>query len=211
MAGWVAALALAPAAWAQFNPKIAYAYPAGGRQGTTFQVLVAGQFLQGVTNVFISGSGARAELVELNQPMNNRDFQLALDKIKEMNERRQASYRSRWNPGSSSTNAVWTAADDRELTDIRERIRKNPPNFNNRISPALAQVATVRVTLAPDAPPGEREIRLGVPQGVTNPLVFCVSKMQEFNETEEFRSFDPRFPFAGPQQRFSQPSGNTGL
>jgi hypothetical protein len=203
-----AALALAPAAWAQFNPKIAYVYPAGGRQGTTFEVIVAGQFIQGVTNVFISGSGARASLVEFNQPMNNRDFQLALDKIKEMNERRQASYRRRWNPSASnsSTNAVWTAADDREMERIRAQIRKNPPNFNNRISAALAQVATVRVTLAPDAPPGEREIRLGVPQGVTNPLVFCVSKIQEFNETEEFKSFDPRFPFLG-QQRFSQPSG----
>jgi hypothetical protein len=206
--GWAAALALAPATWAQFNPKIAYVYPAGGRAGTTFEVLVAGQFIQGVTNVFISGRGARAELVEFNQPMNNRDFQLALDKIREMNERRQASYRSRWTPSAqSSTNAVWSAADDRELADIREKIRKNPPNFNNRISAALAQVATVRVTLAPDAPPGEREIRLGVPQGVTNPLVFCVSKIQEFNETEEFRSFDPRFPFAGPQQRSGQPAG----
>jgi hypothetical protein len=205
--GLAAALALAPAAWAQFNPKIAYVYPAGGRQGATFEVIVAGQFIQGVTNVFISGVGARAELVEFNQPMNNRDFQLALDKIKEMTERRQAFYRSRWNSSSqSSTNAVWTAADDREVEDLRAKIRKNPPNFNNRISAALAQVATVRVTLAPDAPPGEREIRLGVPQGVTNPLVFCVSKIQEFNETEEFKSFDPRFPFAG-QQRFGQPAG----
>jgi hypothetical protein len=202
---WLAiTLALAPAGWAQFTPKIACVYPAGGRVGTTFEVLVAGQFIQGVTNVFISGGGARAELVEFNQPMNNRDFQLALEKIKEMTERKRTSF---WNPrSSSSTNAVWTAADDKEMERLRAQIRKNPPNFNNRISPALAQVATVRVTLAPDAMPGEREIRLGMPQGVSNPLVFCVSKMPEFNETEEFKSFDPRFPFAG-QQRPSPPPG----
>jgi hypothetical protein len=199
-----AALALAPAVWAQFNPKIAYVYPAGGRQGTTFEVLVAGQFIQGVANVFISGGGAKAELVEFNQPMNNRDFQLALEKIKEMTERKRTSF---WNPrSSSSTNAVWTAADDKEMERLRTEIRKNPPNFNNRISAALAQVATVRVTIAPDAMPGEREIRLGMPQGVTNPLVFCVSRIPEFNETEEFKSFDLRAPFAG-QQRFSPPPG----
>jgi len=197
MLGLAAALALTPAAWAQFNPKIAYVYPAGGRQGTTFEVNVAGQFLNGVTNVFVSGKGVEASLVEINRPLPNRDFFLLQDKVKEMTERKQAFYRNRWNSSlQSSTNAVWTAADDREMDDIRTKIRKNPPNFNNRISAALAEVATVRITLAPDARPGEREIRLGMPQGVTNPLVFCVSKLPEFNETEEFRSFDPRFPFA---------------
>ncbi|MFA7007004.1 MAG: PPC domain-containing protein, partial [Verrucomicrobiia bacterium] len=196
LAAW---LALTPAAWAQFSPKIAYVYPAGGRQGTTFEVHVAGQFLNGVTNVFISGGGAKAEIVEFNQPMPNRDFQLALDKMKELTEKRRSAYRS-------GKREEWTAENEKEMNEIRKKIRKNPPNFNNRISPALAQVATVRVSLAPDAQPGEREIRLGMPQGVTNPLVFCVSKIPEFNETEEFKSFDPRFPFAG-QQRFSQPAG----
>ncbi|MBI5818253.1 MAG: hypothetical protein HZA88_04635 [Verrucomicrobia bacterium] len=196
---WGLALALAPTAWAQFNPKIAYVYPAGGRQGTTFEVNVAGQFLQGVTNVFISGSGVvEASFVEYNRPLPNRDFFLLQDKLKEMTERKRTFFQNRWNASASksSTNAVWTAADDKEMEDIRTKIRKNPPNFNNRISAALAEVATVRVTLAPDAEPGEREIRLGMPRGVTNPLVFCVGQWPEVNETEEFRSFDPRFPFA---------------
>ncbi|MFA5192763.1 MAG: hypothetical protein WC740_18800 [Verrucomicrobiia bacterium] len=196
---WGLALALAPTAWAQFNPKIAYVYPAGGRQGTTFEVNVAGQFLQGVTNVFVSGSGVvEASFVEYNRPLPNRDFFLLQDKLKEMTERKRTFFQNRWNSSASksSTNAVWTAADDKEMENIRAKIRKNPPNFNNRISAALAEVATVRITLAPDAEPGEREIRLGMPRGVTNPLVFCVSQLQEFNESEEFRSFDPRFPFA---------------
>ncbi|MCX6909803.1 MAG: PPC domain-containing protein, partial [Verrucomicrobia bacterium] len=183
-------------------------YPAGGRPGTTFEVNVAGQFIQNVTNVFVSGRGVEAAVVEFNRPLPNRDFFLLQDKMKELTERKQEFFRNRWNPSASksSTNAVWTAADDREMERIRTQIRKNPPNFNNRISAALAEVATVRITLAPDAEPGEREIRLAVAQGVTNPLVFCVSKIQEFNETEEFKSFDPRFPFAG-QQRFGQPAG----
>ena len=41
--------------------RIGYVYPAGGRQGATFQVAVGGQFLDGVTNAYVSGAGVRAD------------------------------------------------------------------------------------------------------------------------------------------------------
>ncbi|MFZ2639732.1 MAG: hypothetical protein WA117_02005, partial [Verrucomicrobiia bacterium] len=101
---WGLALALAPTAWAQFNPKIAYVYPAGGRQGTTFEVNVAGQFLQGVTNVFVSGSGVvEASFVEYNRPLPNRDFFLLQDKLKEMTERKRTFFQNRWNSSASKS------------------------------------------------------------------------------------------------------------
>jgi len=39
---WVCLLMLVPAVQAQNAPHIGYVYPAGGRQGTTFQVVVGG-------------------------------------------------------------------------------------------------------------------------------------------------------------------------
>ena len=45
LAGWQWPFRLAQ----QQAPHIGYVYPAGGRQGTTFQVTVGGQFLDGVT------------------------------------------------------------------------------------------------------------------------------------------------------------------
>ena len=39
------------------RPHIGYVYPAGGRQGTTFQVVVGGQFLDGVNDACVSGDG----------------------------------------------------------------------------------------------------------------------------------------------------------
>ena len=37
--------------------RIGYVYPAGGRQGTTFQVTIGGQNLDGAAEVFVSGGG----------------------------------------------------------------------------------------------------------------------------------------------------------
>ena len=47
-----------PAAFAQNIPHIAYVLPAGGRQGTTFEVQMGGQFLPNVSAASVSGRGA---------------------------------------------------------------------------------------------------------------------------------------------------------
>ena len=48
--------------------------------------------------------------------------------------------------------------------------------------PAIAETVTVRVTIAADAEPGQRELRLETPAGLTNPLVFSVGQLPEFRE-----------------------------
>ena len=66
--GWIfGMLLMVPAVWAQQQnlPHIGYVYPAGGRQGATFEVVVGGQNLNGVTNVVVTGPGVQA--VVLNQ------------------------------------------------------------------------------------------------------------------------------------------------
>ena len=56
---------------------------------------------------------------------------------------------------------------------------ENPP------TPAIAETVTVRVTIAADAQPGPRELRLGTPAGLSNPLVFHVGQLPEFREAEK--------------------------
>jgi hypothetical protein len=51
---------------AQQRPYIGFVYPAGGRQNTSFQATIGGQFLDGVCGAHISGTGVRASLVEYN-------------------------------------------------------------------------------------------------------------------------------------------------
>src|SRR5689334_7632034 len=56
---------------ARRDPHIGYAYPAGGKQGTTFQVLVGGQNLNGVREVHVSGTGVKATVIKSFRALRN--------------------------------------------------------------------------------------------------------------------------------------------
>lgn len=158
---------------AQSTPHIGYVYPAGGEIGETFQVTVGGQFLDGVTNAFVSGDGVRVEVVDFNKPMPQGLFNELRDKFRALQDRKQAARRDR-----DSTN-VWTTADEKELTSIREKMLKNPPNRQG--TPAIAETATLKVTVTTNAAPGDHELRLGTPTGLSNPMVFLVGKLREYS------------------------------
>ena len=131
MLGLVALLAVLPEARAQqrqqSTPRIGYVYPAGGRQGTVFQVTVGGRYLGGVDGATVSGAGVQATLAA--------------------------------------------------------EIRKNKSKLvKQAVTPAIAETVTLQIKMAPDAEPGQREIRLKTSRGFTNPLVFCVGQWTEFSE-----------------------------
>jgi hypothetical protein len=166
-------LMLAFTVQAQNTPHLGYVYPAGGRQGATFQVVVGGQFLANVTNAYVSGAGAEAKVIEYNRPLNQGEFNTMRDRLKELQEKRQAARRD-----PNSTN-VWTTADEKELADIRNKIIKNPPNRQG--NPAIAETAIIQITLATNAEQGDRDLRLGTPAGLSNPLIFRVGQLPEFS------------------------------
>lgn len=155
------------------SPRIGYVYPAGGRIGATIELKVGGQFMEGVTNAFVTGGGIEAVVTEFYRPMPQGQFNNLRDKLQALREKRQAARK-----GEDSTN-TWTTADEDEMTAIREKILKTPPNRN--ATPAIADVATLRLTLATNVEPGEREIRLATANGLSNPMKFCVGTLPEFS------------------------------
>ena len=167
-----------PTTWAQQAqqnvPHIGYVYPAGGQQGATFRVVVGGQHLANVANAYVSGTGVQAAVVEYNRPLTQKEFKDLRDKLKELRDKRTAARES-----ESSTN-VWTDADEAMVVEIRNKILKNPPNRQG--NPAIAETITIEVAVAPNAEPGEHEIRLGAPTGLSDPLVFCVGQLPEFTK-----------------------------
>jgi hypothetical protein len=70
----------------------------------------------------------------------------------------------------------------RELKKVQEFFFD--PTRRTQESPQIAETVTVEVTIADDAAPGIREIRLGTPNGLTNPMVFHVGGLPEFREQE---------------------------
>ncbi len=169
--GLAAVLLTAPASPAQqITPHIGYVYPAGGRQGTTVDVTVGGQFLDGAGRVYISGAGVEATVVEHVKPLTPKQFNELREELRKLAEKRASAARQ---------NIPWTAEDSKRFAEIREKLA----TFVRRpASPAIAETVTLRVTLAPDAAPGERELRLATSRGLTNPLVFCVGQLPEFSK-----------------------------
>ena len=184
-------LALLPfAPWGRAQPSpphIGYVYPAGGRQGAVFQVAVGGQYLNNATNAYISGAGVQAAVVDYARPLTQKEFNDLREKLKELQEKRAAAARNGRRRGGqassqSATNVVWTAADDKMIAEIRQKLFLFAPRRNQ--NPAIAETVTLRVTLATNAEPGEREIRLATPTGLSNPLRFWVGQLPEFTKRE---------------------------
>ena len=176
---------MAPAAHAQKRPYIGYVYPAGGQQGTTFQVKLGGQDLDGVNAVLVTGPGVTARVVEYYRRLGNQEVQLLNEQLKELKHPPAAA------PAMAAENPLAMAAMTAEpppaaagednpaqalIAKIEQRTREAVQ------TPACASIANLvvfEVTIAPDAPPGERELRLATPRGVSNPLLFHVGQVPE--------------------------------
>jgi hypothetical protein len=187
-------LALVLAARAQQNlPHAAYVYPAGGQQGATFEVTVGGQFLDGADAVYVSGAGIKAEIIGFFRPLPPLEIDNLRKQLKELQEKRATG--------------AWTAADTEAATTIREKIATT---IKRRENPAFAETVTLRVTIAPDATPGERELRLTANGGLTNPLIFCVGQLREVSKKAAWKAVIPLEERNAKALRNPQPRATPG-
>src|ERR1019366_6153203 len=58
----------------QGGPHLAYVYPAGGKAGSTFQIIVGGQFLMTASNAFVTGPGVTVTVLDHQRPMGQKEF-----------------------------------------------------------------------------------------------------------------------------------------
>ncbi len=164
-------LILAGAAQAQDRiPRLGYVYPAGGRQGTEFDIAVGGQRLDAVTSAYVSGTGVRAFVVEHVRPLTQTQMSVLREKLRELQEKRQAAAKA----GRGDNAPVWTSADEKLVAEIN---RKLSVGQRRNVVPALAETVILRVVVDAKAEPGKRDLRLGTPSGWSNPFVFCVGQL----------------------------------
>lgn len=187
VAGWLASPA---GTLAQSRPYIGFAYPAGGQQGTTFQVRLGGQALDDVEGVVITGPGISGRIVQYYRNFNPQDMQLVSEQLRELKKATAASASAMMSMTmspmmASSTPAAGQAApcQDEETSKMIARIEKRMAEYCNRPAcSSIANIAVAEITIAPDAPPGQRELRVITPRGgASNPLVFCVGQLPELS------------------------------
>lgn len=189
-------------------PNIGYLYPAGTQQGTTIQITVGGRNLRGVKEVYVSGEGVKASVVtyqgrlkSLNQQqrdeLNNRLRQLR-QKYSSSDRQRRVAPPAPKNTVPNDPNAAVASAAPVKLPDhpllrnldklSAEGLQKVVETFIrpnlNQISPQIAETVVIEIIADADAAPGDREIRLGTANGLTNPMRFEVGTLPEICEPD---------------------------
>jgi hypothetical protein len=193
---------------------IGYLYPAGGQQGTTVRITIGGQRLRGVRDVSCSGKGVHATVVGYvgaNGPLNQLQQEELKRRIQELIELRRPLAAppkpaptppapAATTPTTTMTGATpivvqtpppVTLPDLPELRNLDQmtvkQLRKVFDKFLNRqkrTKPPLAEEVTLDITIDADAAPGDRELRLRTPLGLTNPMIFQVGKALELREKD---------------------------
>ncbi len=192
-------LALAPAMHAQPRPYIGFAYPAGGQQGATVQIRLGGQGLDDLNEVLVTGSGVSAKVAEYYRRLGNQELQLLREQLKELKQA-TSSVASTMTPMAKSGTSTMSSEDSvmmmsaaakeetpaeagrndtaQELiAGLEQRTREY---VQTPACDSIASLVLVDILIAADAKPGERELRLVTPKGVSNPLPFHVGQLPEF-------------------------------
>jgi hypothetical protein len=185
-------LALSPVVLAQPRPYIGFVYPAGGQQGTTLRIRLGGQNLDDVSGVLVTGRGVSAKLAENYRRLNNQEMQLVNEQLRVlrrevMSESARAEAMMADGPtmmSENSTNTLVTTnaviTKDDAARALIDRIEKRTAEYvPNPACAAIASLVLVDITIASDAQPAEREVRLVTLRGLSNPLPFHVGQFAE--------------------------------
>ena len=174
-------------------PNVGYIYPAGGRQGSSFEVTIGGQFLKGVSGVYVSGKGVEAEFIKYIKPLTKKQVNELRKKFRDLQKGKKGAAGKR---GAKRGYAALAAlapkfnAFAREMGlkdmdlktwfELMKKLRdpKRQPNAQ------IAELVILRIKVSPGAEPGQRELRLKTPLGLSNPRFFRVAGFKEYSETE---------------------------
>jgi len=179
-------LTIATCIHAQQQPRLGYIYPAGGQQGTTFEVTIGGQYLDGVDKVITSGEGMEATIVEHDKPLNVRQVNDIREKMQEARKQMPMAMRNRFRggrPPSMSEIAEQVGISEKDLQKM-QKMREERTDPKVQATPQIGEKVTLKVTIDDDSAPGVREIRLMTDRGLSNPIRFHVGQFPEYLESE---------------------------
>jgi hypothetical protein len=79
-------MGVAMASAQQNSPRAAFVYPAGGRLGSSFEVTVGGQFLEGAKQAFFAEDGVKAEITGFSKPLSQKELDELRAQLKELEQ-----------------------------------------------------------------------------------------------------------------------------
>ena len=150
--------------------------------------------MEGASEVLVTGSGVSVRIVECYRRISPQEITLLNEQLKGLKQAKPAGAAPKTNAepammaaemtmmsaGTTSGKTNAPTGQDAATRKLIGRIEKRIAEYCNRpASAALAGLVFLEVTVAPDAEPGERELRIRTPTGLSNPMVFCVGQLPE--------------------------------
>jgi hypothetical protein len=188
----------------RWEPSIGYVYPAGGCEGTVFQVLVGGQNLRGVIAAHVSGDDVRADVRRHVRALSNQQQRELARRIAAVKQARSDAER----PKPKKRNRSRKEQKQKKPKQAQQQIElPDHPLFNDleklsdeeldqvfmrflgagrkkQINVQISETVEIEIEVAPGATPGYREIRLETRAGLSNPVRFQVGALPEVCEKE---------------------------
>ena len=147
---------------------IGYVYPAGGRQGTTFDAVIGGAGLGEATEVTVSGTGVRATIAKQERQVTPKEQQELKEQLGKLKDKRKQG-------------EELSAEDMKMAAEAKDKLTA----FGRRLAnPSLGEFVTLQITVATNAAPGPRELRLLSRAGLSNPRVFVVGLLPETSKKD---------------------------
>ena len=161
-----------------FAAHIGYLYPAGGRAGSTVEVLVGGSGLGNINSASVAGGGVKVvkfkrvtgvPFISGAQLQYVRRCILALAAgQKELPPLPSEEVRRDWRKAAMLDRLPELSPLEMEILMRKVFVRED----SLQKSPSIGQLAIVTLEIAPDALPGRREMRLFGRGSITDPLPF---------------------------------------
>lgn len=167
-------------AQSQTLPRIASLYPPGAQAGQTVEVSIRGGGLEGAREVLVTGSGLSVKLNAADVKVDPADQKVFTSKCALCHDLRGPATISR-------TADQWVATVDRMIKDrgapIEAAERTKIVNYVQAAARASAGL-TARISIAADAAPGRRELRVVGANGTSTVFPFEVTRQTETLEVE---------------------------
>ncbi len=178
----VVGLTLLPSlgSWGQAIPRIAALYPAGARRGSTVEVAIRGGGLEGAHTLLIDGAGVTASFAGDAIKIDPGQQRVFAAKCALCHDLRGPASLSR-------TPDQWLQTVDRMIRDRQAPIEAGERQQIVAYLQAAARASTglsAKLTIASDAAPGVRELRVVGANGVSGVYKFTISDEPEVLEVE---------------------------
>ncbi len=196
--GFVILMTATSSAWAR-NQYIGYVYPAGGQQGTTFPIRLGGQKLIHASDLVVSGEGVSVRLINYQRVLNNQEMAMLRQQLNELKKKNSTvgevmTAKMAWFEFPAFIGPIdvlkaggivakdGPAPTEKEVAkqNLIKRIQRLFADDNrNPAVRAHSELVYAEVTIAPDAKPGRREIRVITKRGISNAMSFYVGQVPE--------------------------------